>query len=203
MIFLAKEIAGGILAVSKTDESIEELMRLYKGDFSEFATMCDKAKKEKLSVRVLLQEMCGTGVLFYDKMGKPHLFDDFFNVSISHTKDFVAVFLHPTFAVGVDLERHSNRAARLRERFLVEEELPTNDNDQEAYCELCWCAKEAIYKMMPDTSIDIFKDIRIVPFEVASEGSFFVNVVYKQKLQCFEIQYVRNDFFSLVWSLKR
>ena len=165
--------------------------------------MCDKAKKEKLSVRVLLQEICGQGVLCYDEMGKPHLSDDTFNVSVSHTKDFVAVFIHPTFAVGIDIERHSNRAARLRERFLEKDELPANDNNQEAYCELCWCAKEAIYKMMPDTSIDIFKDIRIVPFEVASEGSIFVNVVYKQKLQHCEIQYIRNDFFSLVWSVKR
>ncbi len=203
MLFLKKEIAGGVLAVSKMDESIEELNRLYKGDSSEFATMCDKVKKEKLAVRVLLQELCGSGLLYYDEMGKPHLFNNASNVSISHTRDFVAVFLHPTSVIGVDIEYRSTRAVRLIERFLIADEFPMNNDNFEAYCELCWCAKEAVYKMMPDTSIDIFEDIKIVPFEVAYEGRFFVEMNNKKKQQQIEIQYIQNDFFSLVWSVKK
>lgn len=202
MFFLKKEFFGGIVAVAKIDSSIEEMKRQYNGSLAEFNLMCDRAKREKLAVRLLLQDLCGDVQISYDEIGKPILSNSMQKVSISHTKDFVAVFLHPFSVVGIDIEYRSTRAAKLRSRFLSAEEMPFCAENIDAYCELCWCAKESVYKMQPDTCIDIFNEIKIIPFEVKKEGTFWVEAIKDSLRQRFEVHYIQNNYFSLTWCLK-
>ncbi len=201
MLFLTRNFFDGLVAVSRIDESIAEMTRLYRGDVTEFDGMCERAKREKLAVRVLLQELCGVTTLFYDENGKPYLSDKSQHISISHTKNFVAVFLHPSFPVGIDIEYRSSRASKLKEHFLTTDEMYLKTADFESYSELCWCAKEAAYKMLSDKSVHLFRDLKVKPFEVSCEGSFCVE--YTRMQQCFEMQYIQNELFTLVWSVRQ
>ncbi len=198
MLFLTRNSSGGMVAVSRMDESIAEMTCLYRGDVTEFDGMCERAKREKLAVRILLQELCGVTALCYDGSGKPYLSDNSQHISISHTKNFVAVFLHPSYPVGIDIEYRSSRASRLKERFLAADEMCSKSADCESYSELCWCAKEAAYKMLSDKSVDMFQELKVKPFDVSCEGCFCVE--YTRRKQHFEMQYIQNELFTLVWS---
>ena len=68
---------------------------------------------------------------------------------LSHTKGAYAVSLSP-HCHGIDIERHSPRALRLRQRFLLPQEehlhfsSATFSTEEEAT--ILWCAKEAAFK---------------------------------------------------------
>ncbi len=198
MLVLKTLSQGGMLAVSKIVETIDEMAAAYCGDTSAFDNVCPKVKREKLAVRLLLQDTCGDVRLEYNADGKPLFADSSQNISISHTKDFVAIFVHPTASVGVDIEQRSERAARLCKRFLSADEMPAN-SAIEPYAELCWCAKEAIYKMMSEASIVDFLKMKIEPFQLSNEGFINASEEKTPEKRTFELQYVQNEEFSLVW----
>ncbi len=198
MLVLKKKSLGGMLAVSKITETIDEMAIRYRGDVSVFDNMCTKVKREKLAVRLLIQDLCGEVQITHNADGKPLLADNSQNISISHTKDFVAIFIHPTASVGIDIEQRSARSARLCERFLTKDEMPTN-SPIEPYAELCWCAKEAIYKMMSEASIVDFMKMKIEPFQLSNAGVFHAKELKTDEKRTFELHYIQNEDFSLVW----
>ncbi len=198
MLVLKTLSQGGVIAVAKIVETIDEMTAAYRGDVSAFDNVCPKVKREKLAVRLLLQDLCGDVQLEYNADGKPLFADGSQNISISHTKNFVAIFVHPTASVGVDIEQRSGRAARLCKRFLSADEMPAN-NAIEPYAELCWCAKEAIYKMMSEASIVDFLKMKIEPFQLSNEGFINASESKTSEKRNFELQYIQSEEFSLVW----
>ena len=97
-----------IVGIWKVDETIEQLrsmfhqFSIYEEGFMRFSA--EKRKQEWLAVRVLLKELCGEEKkIAYLPSGKPYLEDQSVFVSFSHTSGYVAVALHPTAEVGVDI----------------------------------------------------------------------------------------------------
>ena len=79
----------------------------------------EKRKQEWLAVRVLLKELCGEEKgIAYLPSGKPYLEDGSAFVSFSHTSGYVAVALHPSAEVGVDIEQYGTRVQRVASRFI-------------------------------------------------------------------------------------
>lgn len=69
---------------------------------------------EYLAVRVLLRAVCGEEKhISHYSSGKPFLTDGSFHITISHTRGYVAVGLHATYEVGVDIEYISNRVRKV------------------------------------------------------------------------------------------
>ena len=95
MLFLTRNSSGGMVAVSRMDESIAEMTCLYRGDVTEFDGMCERAKQEKLAVRILLQELCGVTALCYDGNGKPSLSDNSQHISIFAYEKFCGDIFTP------------------------------------------------------------------------------------------------------------
>jgi phosphopantetheinyl transferase len=166
------------VGVWKVDETVEQLrsmfhqFSIYEEAFACFSS--EKRKQEWLAVRVLLKELCGEEKkIAYLPSGKPYLEDGSMHVSFSHTHGYVAVALHPSVEVGIDIEQYGTRVRRVASRFVREDERVSIEAGDEVYALLLhWSAKETMFKLMEDEAVDFIKHLRILPFEPEESGKF-------------------------------
>ena len=166
------------VGVWKVDETVEQLrsmfhqFSIYEEAFARFSS--EKRKQEWLAVRVLLKELCGEEKkIAYLPSGKPYLEDGSMHVSFSHTHGYVAVALHPSVEVGIDIEQYGTRVQRVSSRFIREDERVSVEAGDEVYALLLhWSAKETMFKLMEDVAVDFIKHLRILPFEPQKSGTF-------------------------------
>jgi 4'-phosphopantetheinyl transferase len=100
--------------------------------------------------------------------GKPFLPSRATEFSLTHTNCMSGAILSRKHAVGIDLERISDRVLNLKSRFLHAEELlmlEKEDMDQISLSTLFWSIKETVFKCFGKTAIDFSNDIRIVSIE--------------------------------------
>lgn len=121
---------------------------------------------EVLAVRRAMKELFEgeEQQVIYDDEGKPSLLQpDEGNfrtlgvqISISHTRDYVAVVSGPR-PVGIDIERRGTRVQKVVSHFLRHEELAllTLQDDPDLCLHLAWSAKEAAYKVLGKAYYDL------------------------------------------------
>lgn len=139
--------------VWKMEESSDEFLGMleHKADYSSFLerVSVEKRRQERLASRVLLKELLGEEVrVDYHSTGAPFLACVPLYISISHTKDYVAVILdkRPT---GIDIEYRSDRILKIRSRFMNPEEEAGIDLEHEVeHLLIHWCAKETLFKII-------------------------------------------------------
>ena len=168
-LLFRENIDNGEIGIWKISESIDDLLllaRLTESDSMAFSEIkAPHRKKEWLTVRVLLNELSDKQTrISYHNDGRPFAENSIFNISISHTGIYVAIVLHSKAIPGIDIELVNRQVGRVANRFL--------SNDEKSNCfegkELSnfrllmhWCAKEAIFKMIPLTDIEFATDIKI------------------------------------------
>ncbi len=92
----------------------------------------------------IVRERVGPDVrVIHEADGSPVLIGSTLNISISHSRHFVAIALHPTLRIGVDIEEpRLEQLGRVISKFLSDAELPLWRNRLlEA-----WTCKEAAFK---------------------------------------------------------
>ena len=133
-------------------------------------------RKEWLASRYLLHKMSGRavrGAVYKDKFGKPHLENSKWQISISHTRDRVAVMAHPR-RCGVDVQVLVPKIERLAPKFMRPEELASLDPATRlAHLHVYWGAKEALYKAYGRRQLDFRSHIHITPFAYGASPVFF------------------------------
>lgn len=142
----------GLLSVWKLTETEEELLimrELSEGELSQLSKLKNERRRiEFLASRILLQQLFNQNIeIEYLPNGKPLLVSPNYHVSLSHSKDFVAVIISQNKEVGVDIEKIRDNMERLKEKFLSEKELKTINTSDNLLLHLFWGAKEAMYKM--------------------------------------------------------
>jgi len=140
----------GTFSIWKLTESEKELLQLRPLSEEEkdcfFPLKNSKRKKEWLTIRILLEELVGKDFLLnYLPNGKPVLLKPKMFLSISHSKDFVAVFVSKNKEIGIDIEKNKENINLLKNKFLLPEEINTVNNNQLLH--IYWGAKESMYKM--------------------------------------------------------
>lgn len=140
-------------AIWELTESITELTSLIGDRFLVPLTGINNPtrQKERLASRLLIEALCGTyQPIDYKANGEPYFTQSDLYLSISHTKNYVAVAVAP-FRIGIDIEHTSNRVLRITEKFLNPAELATLAQAPQpaSTALLYWCAKEALYKKLP------------------------------------------------------
>lgn len=98
-----------------------------------------------------------------DEYGKPYLVDSKLRMSLTHSKEYVAVAIHPTQELGIDLERPSTKMWRIKERLFTESEI-TAIGDNLRTMSIFWSAKEGLYKLYGKRGIG-FKENLFLKFE--------------------------------------
>lgn len=167
-----------VVGVWRVDETIEQLrsmfhqFSIYEESLMRFSA--EKRKLEWLAVRVLLKELCGEEKkIAYLPSGKPYLEDGTAFVSFSHTQGYVAVALHPSAEVGVDIEQYGTKVQRVASRFIREDERVSIEAGDEIYGLLLhWSAKETMFKLMADEAVDFIDHLHILPFRPQESGTF-------------------------------
>ena len=195
-----------VVGVWKVEETIGQLRSMFK-DFSLYESDLQKFKAEKrqlewLAVRVLLKELLGEEkVIDYLPSGKPFLKDRSACVSFSHTCGYVAVAVHPTKEVGIDIEQYGNRVSRLASRFVREDEMQSVRAGNEIYALLLhWSAKETMFKLMNQSDVDFLDHLHILPF-IPTELGEMEAVEYRTDLhQTFQISYYTHPDYVLTFA---
>jgi len=163
----------------------------------------DNRKKELLAVRCLLYKMLKSPyTISYDEYGKPMLFinKQTFPISITHSKNQVAVAIHQTLNIGLDLEHRQERLAKLQLKFLNEKELDFCKKELWKIT-LCWSAKETVYKWYGKKQVDFKKDIHISPFIILPKGSFKTQLILNNQVSPLQVHYVIINDFAMTWTV--
>ena len=184
-------------AIWKIEESAEELysqLQLKEHENSFLETLnSGKRNLHWLSTRVLLRSMLNTNKYIdcrIDEHGKPYLKNMPHQISLSHSFDYAAVIVSETKAVGIDIELIKNKIERIAFKFMNKGEL--NFIDQHHAIEhmyVCWCAKEAIYKLQGKRNISFLDHISLNPFPYAENGSFDARIKVENKVTDFHVFY--------------
>ena len=142
----------GVFAIWKLAESEDELLKLRplsEQENKEFSYLKNsKRRKEWLANRILLEHLAGKDfAIDYLPNGKPLLLNPKLILSISHSENFVAVFVSENREIGIDIEKNRDNIKLLKHKFLLLEESQSMDNADNQLLHIFWGAKEAMYKM--------------------------------------------------------
>ncbi len=160
----------------------------------------DRRVNEWLATRVLLHDLTGKDVsILYHDNGSPYLSDQSCNISISHSKDYVAVLLSATLQVGVDIEGISDRIYNIKERFIDTSEYISKDNEL-IHLLLHWSAKETLFKLMKESEVDFKEHLRITPFSPEQHGVFEARELKTPMRRKFQVHYEVYDDLVLTWA---
>lgn len=201
----AISVNGAFLKVYEITESVDKLLeklQLSEYEQQKFESIAsEKRKLEFLGIRIAFKEMFGKEMeIRYDSVGKPFLMDNSYEISISHSKKWIAVMAHPTRPVGIDIECRNDKIQKLYKRFLSEvEQKELSNGENVSQLELAWSAKEALFKIIGNEAVDFSKQLRIFPFEAKNQGEILAEHI-PTKIK-YELSYIQTSAYSLVCCL--
>ena len=141
----------------------------------------ESLRKQRLAVRALLNELFDEKVyLSHHENGKSFLENRVTNISITHTDKYVAVILHETEDVGIDVESLDRDFSAVELKALSEDEIEDLDDDKRnEQLAIYWCAKEAIFKRLSLYNVDFAEQIEIERFHPRGEGELEATFIHK------------------------
>ena len=168
-IFPVSSIRAGIWHITETAEELLSSVLLTPPETTHYQSFPNESRKRQwLACRALLQHLLDpfpTGI-FYDAYGKPVLISGSHHISLSHAGEFAAAVCACNLPVGIDIEKIRDRVERVKERFMVPDELQSVEPEHRLdHLHLYWCGKEALYKLHGKPDIDFKNDIYIHPFD--------------------------------------
>ncbi len=160
---------NGNLFIWKIIESVAQLfngVKLTVEEREKFSCFKSESRqKEFLITRLLLQNFDSKAVIWHNSHGKPLLKNSMHHISITHTKDYVAIFLSPNRQVALDMEYLSDRVEKIAPRFLSEKEqqhIASENRILHLYQH--WCTKECLIKFYGKKDIHLTKELKVYPF---------------------------------------
>jgi 4'-phosphopantetheinyl transferase len=193
-----------VFTQNETTDELITLLTNFNDYEKEFLTIkSEKRKREFLAVRIAMNILTGKNVIiYYNENQKPFLSDHSYHISISHSRDFVAVIAHPAHVVGIDIEGRNTKVSKVYQRFL-------NEDEQTFFCresdssllEIAWSAKETLYKIIGKEVHDFARHLHIYPLILNESGD--IRATYITKLKIFYLQYIQNDQFTLVYCIDK
>lgn len=162
------------LAVWEMSETEDELRALLQsaggcGQGAD-ALSCAARRRERLTIRLLLAMADGPAArIAYDAEGRPALRSAHARlVSISHSRQFAALLLAPSTTslrgIGIDIEAWSDRAWRVREKFLSPWEqtlLMSMPLPPQQAAVVLWTCKEAAFKAFAPDGPTVVTEIEV------------------------------------------
>jgi phosphopantetheinyl transferase len=190
------------LLVWEITKSSDELLSKFD-DFTLFAVDFNKISSEKrklefLGIRWLLKILLEkeTNVL-YNAEGKPFLYNGCPHISISHSGNWMAVMIHPTKHIGIDIECPTDKIQKVYKRFLSKtEQFELSNGKDYKQLLIAWSAKEALYKIIGKEAVDFAKQLRLMPFEVKAEGK--ITALHLSTNTVYKLTYSQTKAYTLV-----
>ncbi|MDR2085778.1 MAG: 4'-phosphopantetheinyl transferase superfamily protein [Dysgonamonadaceae bacterium] len=201
--FYKNQCVVGIKAILQDSESLLNQLT-YKDRYLPFLEkMTEHRRQEWLSVRILVKELTGEEKeILYQPSGKPYLADKSHYIGISHTKGYVAVCLNKEKETAIDIEKIAPRVKNIYSRFMSEEEEKALSKNQElVHLLLHWSAKESMFKILNETSVEFKSQLHIQAFEplLYEWGSFQAYETRTGKQNLFTINYYVHEDYVLTY----
>ncbi len=114
-------------------------------------------KLEWLVARALMKEMGLSWHLSYSEHGKP-FYAEGPKISLTHSKDYVAIITHPTNEVGIDVQEIVPKVERIKHKYCNAKELNWARSVEDFT--LIWSAKEAMFKVK-ERNVNFSEDIAV------------------------------------------
>lgn len=203
-LFKTIPVNGGLIGVweltEKPDDFLPEFTAEELADPAFQKYSYDKRKVEWLATRILLKQLIGPDFsISYSEHGKPTLnHPKFKHLSISHSREFASVFVHEYLNVGLDIENQNRNYRSIIKRYLSEAEIKEVGNNPLLHC-LYWCAKEAIFKLVPEDGIEFKEQILISPFNPATETQFGARFISDNTETEYKLHFVNFSDQCMVW----
>jgi phosphopantetheine--protein transferase-like protein len=154
-----------------------------------------------LSTRVLLRQLLNTNEYIdcqVDEHGKPYLPNSPYHISFSHSFDYAAVMISKNQPVGIDIEIIKNKIERVAGKFLMPSEIDFIQKEHAIeHLYICWCAKEAIYKLQGKRNVSFKDHIRLNPFSYSPKGAFSANLITEQECKSFDVQFEKFENYMI------
>lgn len=188
-------------------QSANELLALYKkqGFSSDIADQfnSEKRKREYIGVRLALSALLDKEIsVRYNEEGKPFLTDNSHQISISHSRNHIAVIAHPTCNIGIDIEQNSDKIQKVYKRFLsVEEQIWLSNGQNLSQLQIAWSAKEALYKIIGNEAVDFANQLQLLPFEPQKEGTLKATHIPTNKT--YNLNYIQTTDYTMVYCLDK
>ena len=182
----------------KITESLEQMLRntiLSEEGKAEIDSIHHPQKQiESLASRRCIQEIMQSlntnyEGMYKDEFDKPHLINNKFHISISHSFPYAVGIVHKKLPVGIDIEKPVDKLLNISKRFLSQNEWLYAGDDLNKLC-VYWTGKEAIFKLNGKKGISFKENIYIHPFQLRkrdvikselllNEGSTKIAIIYR------------------------
>jgi phosphopantetheinyl transferase len=159
-------------------------------------------EREKEGVKYLLQKKFpNQPTLNYDIHGKPYLENSSEFISISHSHNLLALAISSN-NVAIDIEIISDKAEKVKHKFLSEKELTETINCHSIVYTIYWSAKEVLYKLNGKKGFSLKNDFTVLPFIFDQNGGELKGLVKVSELKNeIRMLYFIKDNFVIVYSL--
>ena len=134
-----------------------------------YPELYDGTKKEarllELStIRYLIEQLVSSDVtVHYNSHGAPVLSNGM-NVCISHTSGYAMIY-YGEVPLGADMEIIGLRVLKIVEKFVSDIDCKILNKHSEFDMTLCWCVKEAVYKLYQKGNIEFKDEIHLMSHE--------------------------------------
>lgn len=210
LVYQKQVDAKTTLALWKIEETAEELYNQLqlKTHEKEYLETLNNGKRNLhwLGTRVLLRKMLNTSQYIdvdVDEHGKPYLKNFPQHISLSHSFDYAAVMISEDKEVGIDIELVKRKIERVAQKFMSPEELSFIDpNHRVEHLYICWCAKEAVYKLHGKKNVSFLQHIRLNPFTCCDNGLFGATLSTPELSKDFRVGYEKYQNYMLGFAME-
>ncbi|GAB5418354.1 MAG: hypothetical protein Crog4KO_15420 [Crocinitomicaceae bacterium] len=119
-----------------------------------------KRQREFIATRSLRHTLYGFEHIHYTAEGAPFIQKDTY-ISISHSKNLIAIAENHEFPIGLDLEAVRHDIQRVMHKFLSDDELELFDCNDPSLVTSIWSAKETLYKLAGRKQIIFIDELQI------------------------------------------
>jgi 4'-phosphopantetheinyl transferase EntD len=195
---------SGFWEMTEPLETLQELIQATAGTQLTIPCFTSAVRQRQwLSSRILayklLQKFTSTCIpLHTNSYGKPVFADDVYQISITHSRQLVAVILSKQNKVGIDIEFISPKVLRVANKFMA----PAESKDAAGEIEktlIYWSAKETLYKLYSKRQL-IFKDnIQIEPFRQEQPGTLNTRIIISDFTAAYQVYYEKMNDYILTY----
>ena len=195
---VSENLKVGIWRITETDDELVKTIE-NKGISIENKPVSQNKSRitQWLAVRVLLSHFFDNTTIRYDELGKPSLSNGWC-ISISHTKEFIAIIINKDDSCGIDIEKISEKVERIKHKFLNPLDLKNVSSLQDLA--IYWGAKEALYKYYGKKEVLFIENLFISNFS-ADRNNFIGAIEIQNYSKEIDMEYEIIEDHVLVYTV--
>ncbi|MEM1120853.1 MAG: 4'-phosphopantetheinyl transferase superfamily protein, partial [Bacteroidota bacterium] len=197
----------GVWQIEETEDYFQERLELFPSEVRQLSKIKGRLRLEWLASRWLLHRLSGRqlrGACLKDEFGKPYLTGSNFEISISHSREVVAVIAAP-YNIGIDIQQEVSKIERIAKKFVR----PVEKNSLQSttkipHLHIYWGAKEALYKAYGRKQLGFVRHLHVDPFVFDLAIGRTTAAIHKDDFhQYFDLFYENVAGFYLVYVIER